>query len=94
MLRKLKEWVKLVKTRNVRKYWETAYDMIIIRSIKDVSKWDILMSEAYEKFLEFKKLYQLYEDPPNSGETWYDFATIKEISEIRVDLVDAEAEDM
>ena len=52
------------------------------------------MSEAYEKFLEFKKLYQLYEDPPNSGETWYDFATIKEISEIRVDLVDAEAEDM
>jgi hypothetical protein len=53
-----------VKTRNVRKYWETAYDMIIIRSIKDLSRWDILMSEAYEKFLEFKKLYQLYEDPP------------------------------
>ena len=91
-LRKLEDCIKLVETRNDRNYWKTVDDVIINRSMKDISKWDLLISAADERFLEFQQLYQLHGDPPDADDTGYNYAAIKDLlCEMRVDLVDAKA---
>ena len=91
-LRNLETCIKLVETRDKKDYWKTVNDLIITRSMKELTKWDTIMTDTDEKFLELQELVKLHGEPPDASDTGYDFAAIKDlVLDMRLDIVDAKA---
>ena len=89
-LRKLEELIKLVDMRENKDYWVEVDDTTITRTMKDLSKWDLTLNEAEDRFLEFKNLVALHGEPTDTDETGYDSASIKSLLlEMRLEVKDA-----
>ena len=77
--RKLEEQIELVETGENNDYWAEVDDTVITRTMNELNKWDIIMTEADEKFLEFKELVGLHGERSNAEETGYNLASIKDL---------------